>query len=167
MSQTALQAAVLAIATWWATNEARAATFSPAEARKIVDELNATEFNNFFDPRLVMAIIQVESSFRPEATRFESHLNDHSIGLMQVLFSTARDRGLRGAPTDLFNPRLNILIGMKQLEWSYRFLRRRFGREPSFSEWVGSYNAGVGNVAVKGFIPTGYVNKVTRAMREF
>lgn len=130
---------------------------SVAEAAAIVDQVNA-ELGNRLDRYDVLAVIEVESARDPQAFRFEAHINDASRGLMQVLLSTARDRGYAGEPEGLFDPLTNVRIGMSHLLWGYDFLASRFGRAPTAGEWIGAYNAGVGNV-LGGFIPQGYVEK--------
>jgi len=142
---------------------ARAATrLDPNGVLDTVQRINAGEFGGIFNPADVMAVIEIESSFQPNAQRFEAHLNDASIGLMQTLYSTAVDRGYQGGPAGLFDPETSIRFGMRQLKWSFDFLATRLGREPTQEEWIGSYNAGVGNV-LKGNIPSGYVTKWRRA----
>lgn len=106
----------------------------------------------------LLAFVEVESAFRPEAYRFEPHLGVASYGLMQVLETTARDRGLVGDPRQMFEPVTGLRMGILAARWSWDFLSRRLGREPTEAEWVGSYNAGVGNV-LRGFIPQGYYRR--------
>lgn len=137
-----------------------------AEARAIIDRINARDFAGSFDPVLVLAIIQIESGFDAAATRFEPSRDEASIGLMQLLYSTARDRGLTDGPAALFDPGVNILLGMRHLAWSREYLRSRLGREPTDDEWIGSYNAGVGNVS-GGFIPRDYVRRARAARTRF
>ncbi len=120
--------------------------------------INDTEFGGWFDPALVMGVIATESSYRVMAYRAEPQINDASYGLMQVLYSTAKDRGYIGAPEGLFDPLTNIRIGMAHLKWSYDFLAARMGSVTE-SAWLSSYNAGVG-YAVKGGIRLSYVAKV-------
>lgn len=119
-------------------------------------------FGGFFDPLDVLAIIEVESARDPDAYRYEKRLNDASIGLMQILYTTARDRGYTQGPAGLFDPEANIRYGMRQLRWSYDYLLDRLGQPPTMEQWIGSYNAGVGNV-MKGHIPLGYVQKWAKA----
>lgn len=104
----------------------------------------------------VLAIIEIESSFRPAAYRAEPQIGDGSYGLMQILYSTAKDRGYAGAPAGLFDPETNIRLGIAHLAWGRDYLAR-FGAVAE-AQWVGAYNAGVGNVR-KGYIPAGYVAK--------
>lgn len=110
-------------------------------------------------PADLLAFVERESSFRPNAIRYEAHLGESSYGLMQVLLSTARDMGHEGAPEELFDPLTNLTIGVRYLRWIHAYLTRRFGREPTQAEWVGAYNAGIGNVADRGFLPYGYIGR--------
>ncbi|TAN55364.1 MAG: lytic transglycosylase domain-containing protein [Magnetospirillum sp.] len=133
-----------------------------ADVVALVQQINAVEFGGWFDPADVLAVIQIESSFQPTAYRAEPQIGDASYGLMQVLYSTASDRGYGGDPAGLFDPEVNIRIGMAQLLWSWQFLSSRMRAAPSKEQWIGSYNAGVGN-ALKGYVPWGYVAKWTAA----
>lgn len=106
----------------------------------------------------LLAFVEIESGFNPNAYRFEPRLNEASYGLMQVLASTGRDMGLQGAPEAMFDPATSLQIGISYSRWSWDYLMRRLGRDPTEIEWVGSYNAGVGNV-LRGFTPHSYVRK--------
>ncbi len=144
-------------------------SLSVADVASIVETINRGEFNGWFRLVDVLAIVQIESSFDPDAHRFEPHVRtaltpegDSSVGLMQILFSTAVDRGYLGGPAALFDPVVNVRFGMRQMLWSWEFLAARLGRTPSTAQWIGSYNAGVGNV-LKGRIPEIYVARWVRA----
>lgn len=113
-----------------------------------------------FTAALIMGIMQKESSFNPRAYRAEPQINDASYGLMQVLYSTARDRGYGGAPDGLYDPEISIRLGIAQLEWSRQYLAARMG-PPSESQLLSSYNAGVGYV-MKGGDRMAYVRDVQR-----
>jgi len=56
------------------------------------------------DPRLVKAIIKVESNWRPRVISSEG-----AIGLMQVMPKTAKTYGVKRH--ELFNPEINIRVG--------------------------------------------------------
>ena len=168
----ATSAALLGFYTWFLSKQVAAAEgprrrLTSGEVRAIVDRLNASDFGGFFTPAHVVAVAAIESSFDPDAVRYEAHLDDSSIGLMQVLSSTAADRGYTGPPSGLFDTELNILIGMRHLKWSWDYLARRMGRNPTLDEWIGSYNAGVGNVAGKGWWSAGYVQKWREAVERY
>ena len=107
-------------------------------------KLNTAEFGDWFELSEVMAFCQVESAFRPRASRFEPRLNESSYGLMQVLASTAKSVGLVGTPDQMYQPEIALRVGMKvaRLYWDQE--ERHFGREPTYEEWAASYNEGVG-----------------------
>lgn len=64
------------------------------------------------DPQLIFATIMTESEGNPKAYRFESHLNDASYGLGQILYTTALNLGYKGTPEDMYRPEISIdLIG--------------------------------------------------------
>jgi soluble lytic murein transglycosylase-like protein len=87
------------------------------------------------DPVLVEAVVRTESSGNPRAWRFEPAFWDRylknkpfyqaigpkraasSYGLMQLMFSTAREEfGFQGEPEDLFNPRTSLTYGCRLLK---------------------------------------------------
>lgn len=145
------------------TIEGQSERLAAGQVLAMIDKLNNEEFGGWFDPMDVLAVVQVESSFRPRVMRYEPHLGEASLGLSQVLLSTARDRGYAGGPGGLLDdPYMNLRMGMRQLHWSHEYLAGRLGRAPSRAQWLGSYNAGVGNV-MKGNIPLSYVGKVDQA----
>ena len=91
------------------------------------------------------AIAQIESSGNPRATRYESHLDDTSYGLGQILTKTARDLERRHAdlprlganiPERLSDPRVNLAY----TEAFYSELLERFRGDPLLA--VAAYNAG-------------------------
>lgn len=125
----------------------------------------AAEFD--IDPGILRAVIQVESGGNPLATRRESHIPhlegpDTSFGLMQVLYTTARDMGFEGSETDLCQPLTNIHYGAK-------YLRRQIDRyEGDILKAIAAYNAGVARYTDNGrkFVNQDYVDKVTELMLE-
>lgn len=137
-------------------NNRRPGLVTPNDALAIINSLNG---DGWHDPRDVLATIMVESAFNPAAYRYEAKLGEASYGLMQLLWSTARQMlpSLRD-PTELYDPATNIQAGMMFMRWNWDYLRRRLGRDPSNAEWLGAYNAGVGNV-MKGYIPNDYIAK--------
>lgn len=133
---------------------------TPAGILAAVRHVNDTEFGGWFDPALVMGVIATESSYRVNAYRAEPQINDASYGLMQVLYGTAIDRGYSGPPEGLYDPLLNIRLGMAHLRWSYNYLAARMG-SVSEGQMLSAYNAGVGYV-MKGGARVDYVAKVQR-----
>ncbi len=67
------------------------------------------------DPSLIMALIQVESTFNPDAVS-----NRGAMGLMQIIPSTAEHLGLV-AP---FDPEANIEAGVRYLSWLSKVFKR-------------------------------------------
>lgn len=107
------------------------------------------------DPKLVDAMIQVESGYDPRAVSPKG-----AMGLMQLIPSTAQDFGVDNP----FDPRQNIRGGVAFL----RALLDRFSGNVPLS--LAAYNAGPNRVAQDGGIPAipeteRYVRKVTRLYR--
>ena len=99
---------------------------------------------NDLDPALVAAVIKVESNFRHDAV---SRAN--ARGVMQIIFSTARDitekMGLGEIDDDLlmdklFDPEFNITLGT----WYLADLLRTFDGDEAKA--LAGYNAGRGKV---------------------
>ncbi len=164
--RSAIPVAVIGFAIWFVTKQVNAAItrLDPDQVRLMIERVNRDDFDGWFDPLDVLAVIQIESAFDPDARRYEPALDDASMGLMQVLYSTARDRGFAQGPAALFDPLTNIRMGMRQLKWSWDYLARHLGQRPTKELWVGSYNSGVGNI-LKGRVPQGYVRKWQHARR--
>lgn len=140
---------------------------SPESIQGIVERVVASEGQGIVTVPDVLAIIQIESSFDPSAYRAEPQLDDASRGLMQILYKSAQDRGYRGAPDGLYDPATNILYGVRHLVWGYRYLDSKLpGAGVGLDQWVGAYNAGVGNV-LKGRIPVSYVQKFRNARAQW
>lgn len=76
---------------------------------------------------LLLACAKVESDLDPDANRHEQHLDDVSLGLLQILTSTARQGAWLDAmgldpvddPTDLLDPETNIIYGGAYLRHQY------------------------------------------------
>ena len=104
---------------------------------------------------LVKALIAAESGFRPDATRYEAQQADASLGLMQILFNTARWLGFTGAPGDLYDPATGI-------EWGTRYLARQWTRYGGvLADAVAAYNSGtVRRADGGGYTNQAYVDKV-------
>lgn len=70
---------------------------------------------------LIKAFIGQESQFNPKAVRNEPAVKDKSIGLMQILFGTAKGEGYTGIEGDaatlsgLYDPFTNIYFGTSYL----------------------------------------------------
>ena len=113
----------------------------------------------------VLAYCEVESSFNPRAYRFEPHLNEASYGLMQVLESTARDRGLIGPAQNLYEPEIGLEIGCAHVMWTFEFLQSRGAQSDPLSVAL-AYNAGVGN-ALRGRTVAAYGAKWNAARARY
>jgi soluble lytic murein transglycosylase-like protein len=121
----------------------------PAEIRALVEKM-APNFD--LDPKLVMAVIGVESSWQVEAVS-----SADARGLMQLIPATAERFGV----LDVFDPADNLRGGMTYLRW----LLNRFDGDVTLA--LAAYNAGEGAVARHGGIPPyketqGYVRKVRK-----
>jgi len=100
----------------------------------------------------ILAVCKVESGsyktpnakFDRKSYRYEPHLGTASYGVMQVLETTARDMGLKGAPEIMYDPYWGIYYGVKYLKWVRDYLEPRIGRTPTVAEVLMAYNGGVG-----------------------
>ncbi len=92
------------------------------------------------NPRLVAAVIRAESAFDPRAVSAKG-----ARGLMQLMPATARQHGLAGE--DVFDPRKNVDVGTRYLE----YLSRRFDGDLALT--LAAYNAGYGTVRRYGGVP--------------
>ncbi|GEM_PF-1304891 len=89
------------------------------------------------DPHLIFATIMIESSGDTYAIRHEPRIKDASYGLGQILYGTARGLGFTGAPSELFDPEINIdLIA--------RYHRRNLDKNPGLTpeQLTIAYNTG-------------------------
>jgi len=134
------------------------------------------------DPKLVSALIEVESAWNPYAVRYEpgyqwlsdpgAHAKAHGItlktevvlqrcswGLLQITGATARDIGFR-----LPLPALcETLVG---LEYGVRYLKTLEKNYTKTSDLIAAYNAGSAKKLGNGkYANQAYVDKVLRAMR--
>ncbi|MBC7135097.1 MAG: transglycosylase SLT domain-containing protein [Oceanibaculum nanhaiense] len=119
------------------------------QVAQLVNRVNAQYFGGRLDPLMLRAMIEIESGRNPTAVRFEAHIPDSSVGLMQTLQGTAewlaKDMGYSafGVPsyTDLLNPETSVYFGASYVDW----LRRYRGVSRSERWIVESYNGGPGN----------------------
>jgi soluble lytic murein transglycosylase-like protein len=107
------------------------------------------------DPRLVRAVVQVESGYNPAALS-----NKGAMGLMQLMPATARDLAVERP----FEPEANLRGGTEYL----RALIERFGGRMELA--LAAYNAGPSAVERYGGVPPyaetlGYVHKVLSLWR--
>ena len=107
------------------------------------------------DPKMLVAMMQIESSFNPRAVRYEAHVSnrftpngDSSYGLLQTLWSTAlwlyQDMGRTAfsvaTAQRLFDPTVSVYFGAAYVNW----LRTWKGVTRSEDWIVMSYNGGPG-----------------------
>ena len=87
-------------------------------------------------PELAFAIVEQESNWNPAAVRYESHLKQTTVGLFQILPSTAK--ACPGSPSaeELFHPLTNINCGLDLLA---RYLKTNSPRRA-----LVAYNGGEG-----------------------
>lgn len=83
-------------------------------------------------PKLVKAMIDVESSFDPKAVSPKK-----AKGLMQLMPGTASDLGL--AEKDIFDPNKNVEAGS-------RYMKQQMDQIPDLQASIAAYNWGIGNV---------------------
>lgn len=106
-------------------------SLNPAH-REYIPDIAAAALQNGLPPELVLALIQQESNWDPEAYSGEAH------GLMQLTPATAERFGLEIA--EIYSPERNIEVGTKYLGW----LVRRYNGD--YRKAVAAYNAGEGAV---------------------
>jgi soluble lytic murein transglycosylase-like protein len=141
------------------------------------------------DSALVKAIVEVESSWVETAFRFEKSLYEKyiqkpdsfkvvppetidttlillssSIGLMQLLGSTARSIGFNQRLSSLFNPEVNIDVGCRYLAMLWKNYYSKYGIKGVISAYNG------GKPLVKDdwtFVNQDYIDKILLAMKQY
>ena len=146
-------------------------------------EIEAAAKKRNLDPALVAAIAAVESSFKPDALRYESkfqkkYIDPHpfyqfldpetrtllssSLGLMQVMGVVAHEDGL---PIDRLKDLLRVDNG---LEYGCKQLWQLFQRYSLVPNVISAYNAGSARKGKGGkYTNQGYVDKVLRKLEEY
>ena len=124
------------------------------------------------DPRMLVAMAFIESSFNPRAVRVEPHIEDASAGLMQTLSSTAqwlyddfsgyRDKG-RPSLDDLMRPDVSMYFGAAYVDWLSRHPRLSGSEE----RIVRAYNGGPGTGAQTSSQTANHYRKYLDARRRF
>lgn len=119
----------------------------PAHLQSLVDSISRT---HGVDPRLVKAVMKVESNYNPWARSSKG-----ALGLMQLIPATGKRFGVQ----DFFDPAQNIEGGVRYL----KFLSEKFGANIDLQ--LAAYNAGENVVERLGRVPSiqetvNYVRKV-------
>lgn len=111
---------------------------APAREKRAWPTVKALAFQHGLEPALVMAVVKVESNFRPWALSQRG-----AMGLMQINRVTARHLGLQ-KPLD---PRANLKAGVRYLANLMRMFdgKLRLG--------LAAYNAGPTRVQADGAVP--------------
>ena len=125
----------------------------PLPAIPYAELIDAAAVRHGIDPRLVRAVVQVESAYRADARSRKG-----AMGLMQLMPDVARQYALR----DPYDPGANLDAGVRHL----KSLLGRF----DLSLALAAYNAGEGAVRRFGGIPPyretrDYVGRVLRLAR--
>jgi len=123
------------------------ATPRPSSLRALVERVSR---EHGLDPRLVLALVRVESGFNPRAISPRG-----ALGLMQIMPATARRLRLEHP----FDPEENVRAGVRELG---RLIERYVGDLPRA---LAAYNAGEGAVDRYGGVPPyretrGYVSRI-------
>ena len=121
--------------------------FSPAPVREAPDSMpdhiqslvNSISRTHGVDPRLVAAVMKVESNYNTRARSSKG-----ALGLMQLIPETGRRFGVR----NFFDPAQNIEGGVRYL----KFLTEKFGRD-NLDLLLAAYNAGENLVERLGRVP--------------
>lgn len=115
------------------------------------------------DINFLKAACFTESSGRKDVSRWEANVGEYSIGLMQILLSTARAEGFRGTQAELFEPKNNLFYGAKYL----KFWLNKTGNDLSLtaSAYNGGYRAYYYYQENNKFLNTNHVNKVLENYR--
>ncbi len=108
--------------------------------RAYAGEVTAALGGSGIDPDLIYSLIRQESFFDPKVVSGVG-----AVGLMQLMPETAttigRKIGIRASRADLFNPAVNIRLGVA-------YFRERLERAGSLPAALAGYNAGESRVAM-------------------
>ncbi|MFN4231338.1 transglycosylase SLT domain-containing protein, partial [Parvibaculum sp.] len=121
---------------------------SLADARSLAKSIVDSHFRGRVDPAMLTAMIEIESTFRPKAYRYERHIGDASYGLMQVLYGTAKwlhdDMGYRAyslpSGEAMYDPATGVYFGAAYVD----YLQGHPWADGTTDWTVMSYNGGPG-----------------------
>jgi len=138
------------------------ASVSRGEIVKDCDLIRQAKEYGALNPRLVLAIAEIESSRRSQVVSRLDSKNVH-YGLMQLKPSTARMLGFRGHPKDLLNWKTNLKYGVMYLDQKLK----KYGSKKAAAA---AYNAGAAfpckethvTCDLGEFVNQHYVNKVMK-----
>ena len=86
----------------------------------IIDQIIEASKKKNIEPAVALAVAENESSFNPRARRREKKLKTSSLGIFQVLVTTARlELGFTGQDSDLYDPEINIRLGLAYISRCY------------------------------------------------
>lgn len=127
--------------------------------RDFVPYLVATARDYEVDPLLVLAVMKVESTFRPDAVSYAG-----AYGLLQIKPVAAKEvANVFGGTlvTDLLNPYQNVQVGIQYLS----HLKKMFSKDRI--RMLSAYNMGPTLVRSRGVGSSRYSNKVMAAYQKF
>lgn len=129
--------------------------------RDFVSYLVAVAQDYEVDPLLVLAVMKVESTFRPDAVS-----NRGAMGLLQVKPVVAQEvaevfGGNPVAKEDLLNPYHNVQVGVQYLSYLKKMFRMDRVR------MLSAYNMGPTLVRNRGVASSRYSRKVMRAYQQY
>lgn len=121
---------------------------TPQLKQKIIKAAQSAGVNQ----NLSLAIVKVESNFKPNAIVNEPRLKTKSVGLFQILHTSAKGLGFKGTIRQLQNPDVNIKYGIKYLQICTNKHKEKI------KNIICCYNCGIGATRC----PQNYVNKVMK-----
>lgn len=107
---------------------------------------NYPELSNFNLVELMYRQAQKESSLNPKAERYESHINDSSVGLFQLLTSTMRQLGFKGTVEEMFDVNIQVKYAVKYIAFLYSKFPEIHNEVERLKISFASYNCGRGNI---------------------
>jgi soluble lytic murein transglycosylase-like protein len=114
--------------------------------KEVYDICKTISIKHDIDPKVIYAIIELESSRDPNAVS-----SSNAIGLMQLKSIAVQDVNLffnkKFTDEDLYNPTLNIEIGTLYIKrWKLTFQNKGYSNELSLFYAILTYAWGYGNV---------------------